>query len=276
MKKTLLLSLSALLLFTVVNAQVLVSHGFENSNLTSGPTGSWAQISFSPLIWEVNNTTTYVKSGIRSAVIATTVTDGGASNLITHSFAVEAGKTYRITFWYRAKNATDDTRLFVDLLPGQVLGTTLAQLLSKPNINNTTYQQQIIDYTATQTRTVAVNFNGGGFVNTGSLYIDDVEISVLITTATNEYSLVKNSMLKHIVGNPSNNNLSIQFNENFIGLANVQIMNANGIAMMNKQITVNNTTSIQSIPVNHLPSGIYFVKVTDQKGQSSSLKFLKN
>lgn len=273
MKTILLLFILITLQSEHSKSQTLVTHGFEYLNYLNSPAGYWAQISFSSMTFDRNDDLNFVKSGIRSAIIETSATQGGFCNLISNTFAVEAGKTYRISFWYRAKTAADSCQINLQILPGQYVGTTLATPWTKSGINNTTFAEQVIDYVAPASQTITINFNAGGIAGKGGLFLDDIAVNVLTATAVSNVNMERWAFVTRFTDNPAAQSVTIQFNDNYKGTAQVIVMGINGTVYSSKQVTVNNSNA--TLYTNQLAAGNYILRVVGLKGKTATLRFVK-
>jgi hypothetical protein len=74
-----------------------------------------------------------------------------------------------------------------------------------------------------------------------------------------------------IFPNPANDKINIQLPESWQGKdLSIKIINQPGQSVMNKQFT--NASQVETIKVNKLPDGIYFVSLVNESGEMQHIK----
>ncbi len=93
----------------------------------------------------------------------------------TPKLVFEAGKTYKLSFSYRARTASFPEKLAVSLCTGQTAATATTELFNNDNIINTTYITETIMITP-GVGSFYIGFHGYSDANMFAMYIDDLKI----------------------------------------------------------------------------------------------------
>ena len=119
----------------------------------------------------------YARSGVSSAQLYNGTTNLGEDWLFSRCFNLQAGKTYKLSFWYRTSNPIPQT-LMLKYGSGQNPSSMVNSLAIFPASSNSIYQQSISQFVAT----VNGNYYFGWTCPAGisnNLYIDDINISLV-------------------------------------------------------------------------------------------------
>ena len=77
-----------------------------------------------------------------------------------------------------------------------------------------------------------------------------------------------------IFPNPASENINIRFYQNNLGQANILLFNTLGQIVYNNNVSVYDCLSEYVIPVENLPKGVYFLKITNVDGISETIKVI--
>ncbi len=211
---------------------------------TAAAPDCWSTIDAGVTITEENTT---VHGG--SASMHVDVTDAAQANTdIRQYFNAVAGETYDVSVWVYQLDTLSQARLYFKDWQG---------FSDKLLVNQ--WQEITYQYTATTTEAFEVGlrfYDAAGFVDHSNMYIDDFFIQIV--TGVNS---VNNSSL-NIYPNPVNDILTVKGQN----ISSVEIIDING----KTQRLINNVKTTQNIDVADLKQGIYFVKITNEKGTKVS------
>jgi len=101
-----------------------------------------------------------------------------------------------------------------------------------------------------------------GTISNRPLTLSDVGPSYLLVLANENFDLETSIS---IYPNPAKNNFNIQFPNNYIEDSEITIVNTNGQVVKKQTVTQNELSKSNSIEINGLNSGIYFVKIQSVK-----------
>ncbi|GMU84946.1 MAG: hypothetical protein AMXMBFR48_01880 [Ignavibacteriales bacterium] len=147
------------------------SEGFEGD---FPPTG-WALV-------DVNGGTTWIKSnsspnsGANSARYNYSGTLPGNDWLIAPSTTLQAGKTYRVVFYYKAQSASYAEKLKVAIGSAPIPDSLYTVLADLPSIINTTYQMSFATFQVPMSGNYFIGFQAYSLADMWYLFLDDVAI----------------------------------------------------------------------------------------------------
>lgn len=101
-----------------------------------------------------------------------------------------------------------------------------------------------------------------------------VTMNLLVNTNIGVDEFFENKLAFDIFPNPASNNINIRFYQNNIGKANLLLYNTLGQIVYSKGILVDDCLSEHVIPVENLPKGIYFLKITNADGLTDTSKII--
>ena len=100
-----------------------------------------------------------------------------------------------------------------------------------------------------------------------------MELSVTYNQDVNE--LTDNGLSFDIFPNPATDIINIRFYQNNIGKANLLLFNTLGQLVYSDVVFVNDCLSEHVIPIENLPKGFYFLKITNADGLTQTVKVIK-
>jgi hypothetical protein len=130
--------------------------------------------------WEPGyNSTTYARTGSRSARFFNGSTNPGNDYLFTECFTLDAGVAYKVEFWYRVESATYAQNIRLVASTGVTPVTVTDTLVNLPLFNNTTYQLASGIFTAPTTGVYHFGWHAYSPAANFYSYIDDINIRIL-------------------------------------------------------------------------------------------------
>lgn len=100
-----------------------------------------------------------------------------------------------------------------------------------------------------------------------------MELSIIDNYGTNDLNF--NELSYDIFPNPANDKVYIRFYQDNIGKANLLLFNTLGQMVYSEEIMVDNCLTEHFIPVENLPKGLYFLKITNADGLTKTTKIIK-
>jgi hypothetical protein len=85
---------------------------------------------------------------------------------------------------------------------------------------------------------------------------------------------VSSSHIRNFYPNPTSGNLHLAFSKNMNGKVGIQITDAAGKLMSNERTIMTNRSSVE-VNTSVLKAGMYLLKLTEENGSSSIIKFVK-
>src|SRR5205085_4947997 len=137
---TLLLILSAC---TRINAQLILSEGFEGSVPPSG----WTPLTFSSSESWTQGPASLSMSGTHCAMQDNSSTYNANAWLISPGYTLVPGVTYRLSYWYRVSISIYSERFKVTLGNAPAVAAQSTILHDYTAVNNATYVQGIDNFT---------------------------------------------------------------------------------------------------------------------------------
>ena len=119
----------------------------------------------------------------------------------TAPLALTGGISYRLTFYYKARSATFPEAMEVKYGTSGAAASMTNNLLSFPNIDQTTYQQGFVDFTPGVTGTYYIGFHSISIADEFDLNVDD--ISVTVTPSCGEPTALNVSLSSNTAGTAS-------------------------------------------------------------------------
>lgn len=98
----------------------------------------------------------------------------------------EAGKTYQLSFYYKAQSASYPEKMSVWIGSDNVSTALTTQITDLPNINQTSYQMQTVNFTVPSTGVYYIGFKCYSLADMWLLFLDDINITEV--SAINEAS----------------------------------------------------------------------------------------
>lgn len=160
--------------------QGVLSMGFEASDDES----VWVTINNNgdAQEWDIDGTLN-PNSGSEAANYRRSNSDAADDWIITPCLDFETGKSYQVSFYYRAQNSGFAERLTVYLMSDQTAGSTVNTIVDLNTFNNTSYQQSVNTFTVPSSGTYYIGFQAASPASRRRLYLDDI----LIKDETNNW-----------------------------------------------------------------------------------------
>ena len=158
------------------------TEGFEN---TAFPPAGWA-------VEDLNAGNTWIRStsapntGLASARYSYNGTIPGDDWLFSPALTLTAGKTYSITYYYKAQSATFPERMNVYLGSAQNAAGMDSMLADHPNIANTTYASNTVVYAPSSTGQYYLGIHCYSLADQWYLFVDDITVNEM---QDNDYAL---------------------------------------------------------------------------------------
>ena len=184
--------------------------------------------------------------------------------LYTPSIQMTAGKSYTLSFWYRAEvfgSTSERLKIHVATENSAEEMLTSDPIWDNANINNTAYQQATITYTPGNSETLYFGFHYYSLDFQFILLLDDITIS------EDEVSSVAPPLPKdqyRILENPVVDQISLQFREATDHPAQVVLYNLEGRAI--HQLSLAQGSTNLSLATHSLPKGYYILRVVAMDG----------
>ena len=99
-----------------------------------------------------------------------------------------------------------------------------------------------------------------------------MELLVQYNIGVDEYP--ENVLSFDVFPNPASENISIRFYQDIIGKANILLFNTLGQMVYSSEIFVDDCLSEHVVPVDNLPKGLYFLKITNADGLTNTSKVI--
>ena len=99
-----------------------------------------------------------------------------------------------------------------------------------------------------------------------------MELLIQYNIGVDEYP--ENVLCFDVFPNPASENISIRFYQDIIGKANILLFNTLGQIIYSSEIFVDDCLSEHVIPVDNLPKGLYFLKITNAEGLTNTSKVI--
>ncbi len=154
--------------------------------ITSYPmTEGFEGAAFPPVGWKVqdiNGAPTWTSStgaprtGLKHARYNYSGSLAAADVLFTPAISVEAGKTYYVSYYYRAQSATFPEKMRVILSTGQTAASAIDTLSDHSNMVNIVYENNVAYFVAPTTGVYYVGFYAYSLANMYYINLDDIEI----------------------------------------------------------------------------------------------------
>lgn len=182
--------------------------------------------------------------------------------LITPPLSLEAGKTYRFSFWYRASIMEESSEKLEVLFGTDKTQESLSKtIFREENINNTTYQKFSIDLNITETENYFFGFHSFSDAAQFITHLDDVKIEEVDNSKITDNSSLK---MINLYPNPTTDVIYIKGAKN----TDYYISNISGQVLKRGIITDNKI----KINISNLKQGIYFINLIS--GNTSETKKL--
>lgn len=216
MKKYFLTLISSFLIVNFSNAQILLSESFEG---TFPPAGWLIQNNGTGNNWTPLNDANYASAGSKSMIYAYHGTNAANTWAYMPAIALNSGDVLLITFDQRVRGVGYTEKLKVTVGNAQTVASQTTTLFNNATLNNITYTQHTINFTAPSTGNFYFAFNCYSAANQYNLYIDnlvikklgaDVSVKTLtapgsgcsLTNAENVIITIKNEGLTSVSGFP--------------------------------------------------------------------------
>ncbi len=179
--------------FAVTTASAY-NYGFENATPPAVFCGMTINDdNFPPDNEHWNTSTTAPRSGSNHMAIDANVDGVTAKDdwFYTAPLTLQAGKLYRLYFWYRGTNAGVNERLQIYSGNSPDVATMMlsSSIYSKNNIQNSSYELDSTgNFFPAFTGTYYFGFHSNSLANQASLYIDDIQVKEINVTALNPAS----------------------------------------------------------------------------------------
>ena len=245
------------LVFTVKHFAVSdapYSMGFEPNEDFS----SWAIIDANKdgFTWTIINHDAH--NGNYCAAFPCDLTKGNNDWLFSKCLQLDVNKTYQLSFWDKCYLYIYPEAMAVWLCNAQNLTGPIQILKDYPNIINSDYQLNTINFTVPNSGVYYIGFKDysyKGFI----LYLDDISISDV--TGINETGIANHKL--EIFPNPANSFININSSEI---IKDVVFTNILGKTLNKFNINSNNAT----INISNISEGMYFIQIETANGISTS------
>ncbi len=118
-------------------------------------------------------------TGTNSARLYNGGVNDGNDWLFTRCFALNAGSSYKIDFWYEAQSALYPQSIDLKVGSTNTPAAMTTTLLSLPSFINTTYQKASVTFTPPTSGSYTFGWYGYSLINYYYAYIDDINISIV-------------------------------------------------------------------------------------------------
>ncbi|MHC1737811.1 MAG: choice-of-anchor J domain-containing protein [Ignavibacteriaceae bacterium] len=170
-------------------ATIPIVEGFEGPTF---PPNAWTVLNIVPASPTWLSSTLAPHTGLKNAAYRYSVTYEGNDWLITPAFQMQAGKTYRLTYWYKVAGVNFPEKLMVAIGNAANPDSLYTVLADHPNLTNTTYMSNSIYLTLPAVDKESINYYYIGFkayslADMYNLYLDDIEI---VEVPEHDYAVV--------------------------------------------------------------------------------------
>ncbi|MCK6603453.1 MAG: DUF4623 domain-containing protein [Ignavibacteriaceae bacterium] len=246
-------------------------------SVTSLPyTQSFDDAAFPPTGWSVENknsgptwtrSTAAPRTGAGHARYSYSGTIPGNDWMITPGIALQAGETYSLSYWYKAASNAFPEKMKVLVGNAQLSDSLTNVLFDHTQIANTAYQNNVVFFTAPETRNYFFGFQAYSDADMWNLDVDDITIAQLpavdyAATGLNQYYNAPAENIKSF--NMSKEKETLQINELTGGV------NASN---------VNNSTVFQGSAQGNLTEGllpVYLRALIKRQGATGPAYILQN
>jgi len=195
-----------LLFSSQIHAQLL-SEDFEGVTTPNFPPGWAVTNDGSGNQWHTYNNSTYARSGSIFARYNYSSSYPADTWFFTGSLSLNAGSTYNLSFWYRARSSTWEERMEVYICTGQTSADTVAggQLWDNNNIVNITYLEANESFSPPSTGIYYIGFHCYSLAYKYDLCVDDITIEEIVpynlnlTTLTPDTTIAPGEVCYHSI-----------------------------------------------------------------------------
>lgn len=212
--------------------------------------------------WSLGNTTGLSNTGTNYAVYNYNTTTPADDWLISRCYNISTTHNPYLSFYYRAMD-TYPEKMNVYLMTSTEISDTLIKLVDLPDITNITYNQSITPFSVPATGVYYIGFHAYSNADMWRLLLDDMVVGINASVNENSKDVVFN-----VFPNPAIDLIS--FTSNYT-IKQIELYNTIG----QKIIDINPNTYYYQLNSSNLPKGVYFVKATTVKGQTTSKLIIK-
>ncbi len=186
-----------------------------------------------------------------------TAANGANDWLISKCIQLDATKTYKLSYWYKAKSASypESMSVYIGTAP---VSTSLTTLLSDlPSITTVTYTEDVVNFTVPTSGVYYLGWLCNSAADMYVLYLDDINL----TDATG-IEEVSASATVSAYPNPAGDKLNVKSTEKIVS---IKIYNPFGQLVYSNLIDNKNAT----INTSNLADGFYYLNVETASGVST-------
>ncbi|MCX7697107.1 MAG: choice-of-anchor J domain-containing protein [Bacteroidales bacterium] len=214
--------------------------------------------------WNIGKNQNYARTDSGFAYYMYNQALPGKDWLITNCISMEAGKTYQLNFYYKAFDSNYNEKMKVFLGTSNTVSGMTTLLTDLGLFNHTTYQLGSKTFTVPSTGEYYIGFYAYSTPDQFAILLDDISISDVTDIVE-----INNDVSFKIYPNPSS---ELVFIEGTTCNSMIKIYNTCG-QLLYEHIGKDNITTI---PVLHLPSGMYYLHIIDhQTTQTIPLQILR-
>jgi hypothetical protein len=125
------------------------------------------------------SSSSYAHTGSNSAKYTYNSTNAADDWMFSRCIYMNAGNSYKISYWYRSENTTDIESLDLKVGNSTTAASMTTTLVSTPSLASTTYTKATAIYTPATTGTYYFGWHAYSVANAYNIYVDDINISLL-------------------------------------------------------------------------------------------------
>ncbi len=174
--------------------------------------------------------------------------------LVSKCIQLDASKTYKLTYYYKAESATfpESLKTYIGTAPASTSLTTLINDL--PSVVVTTYTQSATNFTVPSTGVYYIGWKCYSAADEYNLYVDDINITEVSGITEN----VNNSDIS-VFPNPTKDVLNITATGT---ISRIKVLNVFGQLVYTNEVNAENT----KINTGAFANGIYYIQIETKNG----------
>jgi hypothetical protein len=189
--------------------------------------------------------------------------------LISRCINLEASKTYTLSFWYKVFATNYPNRMKVLIGKAPLTDSLTTELIDMKSITNELYQLEDLDFTVPSDGSYYIGWQCYSDSNMIFMYLDNISIVEAGSSGIDDANLSPFDGCR-IFPNPTDGKFSIEFNSTQ-EVINIKLLSVLGQDIQSEKFE---NTDIIQLEIKH-PNGVYILELSDEKGNKSVIRIVK-